>query len=215
MYNNQAQDNGQSVISVRGEGTVTAQPDTATVLLGVRTESLNLQEAQHSNSQISHSVIGSLIRIGIKKEDIRTSDYRIDPMYSYEDGKQIFQGYRVTHLLNIIIAEPQKTGLAVDTAVQNGANEVASIQFSIANPQAYNNYALRLAVLEAVQKAETIANTIGATLERKPLSIIEEPRRMPGPYVVASFEKMGAPGTPILAGKITINATVKAQFRFF
>lgn len=67
------------------------------------------------------------------------------------DGKQIFRGYKITHLLQITTDHVAQTGNLVDTAVSNGANNVTSIQFTIAHPEFYENQALSLAIQNARQ----------------------------------------------------------------
>lgn len=200
-------------ITVSGEGTVIAKPDRATATLGVRTESKNLQEAQTSNAEKANEMLSSLLKLGISKDDIKTADFRIDPIYSYEDGKQLFQGYRVTHLFSLTIRDSGKTGLIIDTAVQNGANEVMNIQFSVAKPEVFYNRALSLAVIDSYKKAQTIAATLGSQTVLSPLSITEDTQRtMPGPFLVASFDKTGSSGTPIEPGKLEIRAGVTAVY---
>lgn len=200
-------------ITVSGEGTMVASPDRATATLGVRTESLNLQEAQKKNAKEANDMLSSLIGIGVSKDDIKTADFRIDPIYSYEDGKQIFRGYRVTHLFSITIRNAENTGLIIDTAVNNGANEVMNIQFSVAEPQAYYNRALSLAVIDSYKKAQTIAATLGISTQPYPLTITEETQKgAPGPFLVASLDSSGSSGTPIEPGKLEIKATITASY---
>lgn len=209
---NRASEN-QRKITVNGEGTIKASPDLATATLGVRTENLNLQEAQAENAKKANDLVNALVELGIAKEDIRTADYRIDPIYSYEEGKQLFQGYRVTHLYTITIRAVNQVGQVIDTAVANGANEVMNIQFTVAQPQAYYNKALSLAVIDSFRKAETIARTFGITTQPQLLTIREESQKaVPGPYMVASFEKTASSGTPIEPGKLEIKAALTATY---
>ena len=213
VYNGFRVAESERKIIVSGEGSITASPDRATATLGVRTESQNLQEAQGSNAEKANEMLSSLIEIGISKDDIKTADFRIDPIYTYEDGKQLFQGYRVTHLFTVTIRDADKTGVVIDTAVKNGANEVMNIQFSVGEPQVYYNHALSLAVIDSYKKAQTISKTFRGSTQLYPLSIKEETQRtVPGPFLVASFDKSGSSGTPIEPGKLEIKATVTATY---
>jgi uncharacterized protein len=213
IYSNYRAAENRRKITVNGEGTVKASPDMATATLGVRTENLNLQDAQAENAKNANDLVTSLVGLGIPKEDIRTADYRIDPIYTYEEGKQLFQGYRVTHLYTITIRDADQVGQVIDTAVANGANEVMNIQFTVAEPQAYYNQALSLAVIDSFHKAETIARTFGIATQPQLLTISEESQKaVPGPYMVASFEKTAGSGTPIEPGKLEIKAALTATY---
>jgi uncharacterized protein len=203
----------QQRITVNGEGTVKASPDMATATLGVRTENLNLQEAQSENAQKANKLVTALTGLGIPKEDIRTADYRVDPIYTYEEGKQLFQGYRVTHLYSITIRNVDQVGMVIDTAVANGANEIMNIQFTVSDHQSYYNQALSLAVINSFQKAGIIARTFGLTSQPQLLKLTEESQKsVPGPYLVASFEKTSGSGTPIEPGQLEIKAALTATY---
>ena len=96
---------------------MTASPNRAIVVLGAITEGNALQLVQAENARITANIILSLQNLGIPKEKIQTNDYRIETQYDYVDGKQIFRGYKVTHLLQITTDRVEQTGVIVDTAV--------------------------------------------------------------------------------------------------
>lgn len=209
--------NNRPLIEVTGEGTVSATPNRAIIVLGVITQNQSLAAAQRENASTVTNVMNALLKLNIPKERIQTVTYRIEMQYSYEDGKQIFKGYQVTHLLQITIDRVEQTGLVVDTAVGSGANIVSSIQFTIANPEIYSNQALSTAIQNAQSKGDTIARTIGVTLVRTPVKITEETRVMepPIPFQASLLAKGAAVPTPIQPGELKINAVVRAQFTYY
>ncbi|MZQ81399.1 DUF541 domain-containing protein [Paenibacillus sp. 5J-6] len=206
--------NHSSTIEVLGEGNVTAAPDRAVIVLGVVTDGPNLQAIQTENAKAISNVIQSLMSLNIPREKIQTHEYRIEIVHDYVDGKQIFRGYKITHLLQITTDHVAQTGNLVDTAVSNGANNVTSIQFTIAHPEFYENQALSIAIQNARQKAITIANTLGVTLGSVP-SHVQEPSRTAGPvpYMTAKFAA-SAVESSIEPGQLTIKAAVRVWFLF-
>ncbi|MDU0201172.1 MULTISPECIES: SIMPL domain-containing protein [Paenibacillus] len=204
-----------STIEVLGEGTVTATPNRAVVDLGVVTDGPNLQAIQAENAKAISNIIQSVMSLNIPREKIQTQDYRIEIVYDYVDGKQIFRGYKITHLLRITTDHVDQTGKLVDTAVANGANQVTSIQFTIAHPEFYENQALSVAIQHARQKAYTIANTLGVTLGAIPSQVQESPRPAgPIPYMATAKFAASAVETPIEPGQLTIKAAVRVWFHF-
>lgn len=202
-----------NLIEVTGEGSVSVPPDKSTVVLGAVTEDPNLGKAQLENNSIITKVTDALLQLNIPKDQIQTVDYRIDMQYSYEDGKQIFKGYQVTHLLQITVEPIEKTGLVVDTAVNQGANSVHNIQFISTHPEAYYNHALTLALKNAESKAKTIAKELNVQLKPHPNQILEESvSQTPVPYTTAMFAE--AKATPIQPGPLKLTARLKAQFSF-
>jgi uncharacterized protein YggE len=200
-------------IEVLGQGTVSAAPDQAVAILGAVTEGLVLNEVQSENATFVTNIIHSLLDIKIPREKIQTYDFRIEPQYDYHDGKQVFRGYKVTHLLKITTDRVEKTGILVDTAVAHGANTVSSIQFTMAQPEIYENQALSHAIRNARQKSETIAKTLGVSLSAIPNHVQELTRTAePIPYKTTLLAQSTI--TPIQPGELTIYATVRVWYFF-
>ncbi|MGG3469949.1 SIMPL domain-containing protein [Neobacillus pocheonensis] len=206
---------GGSLIKVNGEGELAVQPDTASVNLGVITEKKELIAAQQQNSQESSKVIDSLVSLGISKDHIQTFDYRIESDYDYEQGKQIFRGYKITHILQAKIDDLSIIGKVVDTAVQNGVNSVSNVQFKVKNKDAYYQQALKLALSNALQKAITIAGSLNVTLIQTPSLVVEGgPTIQPYLYQAEAMVK-GIASTQIEPGQIIVKASVLAEFHYF
>ncbi|MDE3839549.1 hypothetical protein C0966_09285 [Bacillus methanolicus] len=215
IYRGTGQRNNKNILKVIGEGSISARPDRATVILGTTTEDQDLAKAQSENAEAISRVIGSVLELGIPRENIQTFDYRAEPQYRYEDGKQIFIGYKVTHLLKITIDRVDQVGRLVDTAVKNGANTVNNIDFSVSDPILYYNKALASAVQNALLKAQTIAGSLGVTLIKTPRQVIEESQApKPIPFFTTAMVK-GVSTVPIEAGKLTISAVVRAEYQYF
>ncbi|MDF2788432.1 MAG: hypothetical protein K0S80_1530 [Neobacillus sp.] len=202
------------LIKVRGEGEIAVQPDTASVNLGVVTESKELIEGQRQNSMAANKVIDSLIRLGIDRNQIQTFDYRIESDYDYDQGKQIFRGYKITHILQVKIEDLNVIGKVVDTAVENGANYVANVQFTTRYKESYYQQALTIALNNASNKAKTIANTLRVTLNPTPILVIEESNTIQ-PYESQQFALAKVSSTTqIQPGQLIIKASVAAEYKY-
>ncbi|WLR52710.1 SIMPL domain-containing protein [Bacillus tianshenii] len=206
------QSSKQPLIQVIGEGKLTVQPNQAIVTIGVTTEGMNLTEVQAENSKTVLRIIHSLRELGIPKEKIQTDDYRILMEYDFIDGKQVFRGYNVTHMLRVTIDDINKVGIVVDTAVKNGTTTISNISFTVSNKQFYYNQALSLAVRNAQEKAAIIGHTLGVPVFSIPEEMVEggvTPEAYPSPRVLAASTET----TPISPGQIDIIASVRAKFR--
>ena len=198
-------------IHVFGDGVVSVDADTLKINLGVSTEGAELQTIQAQNASSTTRVIQAIIELGIKREDIKTVEYRIDPQYQYEEGKQQFIGYKVTHMLEIKTKQVQEAGRIIDTAVKNGANLVTNIQFTVENDSHYYQHALTLAARDTVQKAEGLARSYGASTYLIPF-LIEEIQQPIGPIPLSYNTFKAENQTPIEPGRLTIQAQIKAYF---
>lgn len=202
-------------IQVAGEGRVSTEPNIAHIVIGVLTEGKNLQEAQRKNSQTSNEVIRSLLNAGVQEKNIRTTEYRIDNMYDYKDGQQIWRGYEVRHLLDIKVEDITKIGTTVDAAVEAGANIVYNIRFEVDNRSELYQRALTEAIHDAQRKARTIGQTLGIQVNPIPFSVVEaETGVQPIPRQTFVTEQVAGISTPIQPGIMEVEAKIIAKFAY-
>ena len=198
-----------------GEGSVYANPDRALITIGVITENPNLSTAQKENTEKSAAVINALLALGIPQNDIQTTTYRVEPQYNYENGQQVFRGYKVEHQMQVTIEDLSKTGQVIDKAVASGANFVSSIQFTVSNPDAFYNQALTLAIQNAQQKAIVMARALQVTLNPVPIVVQELSQNLPPrPIPFQAMSLAQDSGVPIQPGENKITATVKIEFTY-
>jgi len=205
----------QQIVKVTGEETLQIAPDQAIITLGVVTENVDPKIAQQENSQTIAQILDALSKMGIPENNIKTSDYRIDPQYNYVDGKEIFHKYKVLHMIQIKTNDIEHVGAIVDTAVKQGANSVSNVHFSLSNPDAYYNQALSLALKNAHKKALTLTETLGTSLHPLPVQIEELSAARPPIVLQAStYMKESSTPTPFKPGELTITATVRVEYSY-
>jgi len=201
-------------IIVTGNGEIDVQPDYVQVQLEVRTEGKDVSQAQQENALIMNRVIESLMALNIPREDIQTTAYTISPNYDYIEGRQVFRGYEVQNAITVKITDIRQAGTIIDTAIQNGANHVSAIQFKIEDTDTYYQMALNLALVNAIAKAKSMAETIHVALQPIPIEIIEESHNItPVPYRSIQLNNQELM-TPIEPGRTPITASVRVKFRF-
>jgi len=204
-------------MTVEGKGQITVKPDQAKLTIGVVTENPQVQIAQQENAMISKRVIEALKQIGIEENAIKTSIYSVQPRYDYVDGRSILKGYEVEHQLEVTVKDLSKVGTVYDVAIRNGANRSGGVQFSVTNPDAYYREALKRAVHNAREKAEGLAQTIGATLTTIPIKIVELVHQQERVYPAFSTHVAAATTQetpPIQTGEFTIIAPVKVVYAY-
>ncbi len=214
-----AESGGQALLKVTGSASVTLQPDFATLNLGVITQGETVAQAQADNAVQMTAVLEALEKAGVAKEDIQTSYFNVNPVYGdrgYEmavypsDGKPV--AYRVENNLLVTIRNLEQIGGTLDQAMAAGANQSYSLSFdSTQKDQAYDK-ALQEAVKEARRKGELLAQAAGETLG----SLVELQEQAVTGYGGAYMKSMvmdAAPSTPIVAGTLTVEATVQATYQ--
>lgn len=199
----------RNTMTLLGEGKITAEPDIATIRLGVQTTGENLTITQSENAQLSQSILQALYDFGIS--DIKTHQYTIEKQYVYENGTRIDKGYMVRNIIEFKMDNMNQIGMVIDTAVYHGANVVEAISFEVSDSNLYYQQALNLAVANAIQKARSISKNFGLVKDPLPIRIVEN-SSSPIPYSQFNTLREGRTTTPIEPGNIQIDASVTVDF---
>lgn len=205
-------------IHVTGSGSVTTEPDIASLNLGVSVERKTVAEAREEAASSMTALIDTLKANDIDEEDITTQNFSIYPQYDYNEGFRVLRGYRVNNTVRAKVRDLDTLSDVIDDAAEAGGDNVVlnSIDFSIEDNTPLQTQARSMAVKDAAQKALTIAEASGVTLG-KPVTITENTyyESPPIPYVDAEAafdEDSGRTSTPISPGELTVTVTVTVVY---
>jgi uncharacterized protein len=200
-------------INVSGQGKVSVVPDIAYIQLGVQTQDNSVKQAQAKNAEALQKVYDALEKEHINKEDIQTVSFYVNPIYTWDQNKQVFQGYQVEHLLRITDRDLADIGQLLDLATQSGANRIDNIQYDTEKREQYELKALDLAMDDADQKADHLAKKIGQSIQS--IINIHENSGYSGPiYTPYSKSIADSSQTQISTGEITISTSVDVSYGF-
>ncbi len=201
-------------ISVTGEGIVEAPPDCATISVGVVSRNIDATKVQSENSRLAANIINSIAALGIDKKNIRTGNYNFRQTYRSEDNnRRIFDGYEVSNSVTILVTDLSKVGKVIDTALANGANQVDSLNFGIRDREKFQNDALRLAVRDALKKAEIVAAELGKSIAGvNNISINHSSISAPVVERMSMANMDAKISTPIETGTLNCSASVFVEF---
>ena len=210
-----AEDRG--IISVYGEAVITAQPDSARVVLAVETTHDLAKTAAEENAPDRRSA-QALAASGIDEKQLKTSGYRLNSYNQQVDPQnreKYITKYRAYNELTVNLHNLDEVGNVIDTAVKAGANRVLSVFFELKEAEALKLQALQNAATQAKAKAEAIARSTGVAI--KGIKVIHEEMSGYTPYRAAveeSAKMMDAGPTPILPGDVEVTARVNAEYYF-
>jgi uncharacterized protein YggE len=196
-------------ITVTGQGEASAEPDMATLSIGVEVQAKTPGKALADNAERMTAVMARLKDAGIAEKDLRTSQLGVWPVYSERNQPQRIVGYRASNQLSVIIRDIDRLGDVLDQAVADGANRVNGPSFSIADPAPLLARARDDAVSDAVAKAERYAAAAGVALGD--VLSIDEAGGAPIFGRQMRAEAMAA-STPIAPGESSVSASVTMTF---
>lgn len=173
--------------SMVGEGKVDVRPDTAYVSAGITVnDGATVNDVQKKMTDVNNKIIDSLTKLGIKKEDIKTSNYSVYPNYKQEGS---VSGYNGNVSVDIKVKNIDTTSQVIDAVTKAGANQINGVNFTVDNPDKYREEARNQAIANAKAQAEKLSSSLGIRLG-KITNIVESSSGMP-PIM---YDKMGLGG---------------------
>lgn len=206
-------------VSVSGEAEIKRAPDKAVISIGIQEQKRSLKEAQKLTDEQLKSLYRIADELGIEKKDLRTEYSSVQPVYNYDNGKQVFTGYSVNHQVSVTLRDIEKLADFTQKALDAKIDQINNVQFGLQKEEEAKAEALVLAMENAHKKAELLAKAENETLGRV-YTISEsgarfDPPPMPMMRGKAMMVAEAAPAMDVSAppsGEITVSVGVQAMF---
>ena len=202
-------------LTVTGNATVKVAPDRAFLRVGVQATAPTAKVARDSANRAMDKVIGALRALKYV-ENIQTLDvslYPQSPPSGSQDGAAdplAPVGYQALHAMGLTVKDVSKADLALDAAVQAGANTNLGITFGIANADEARAKALTLAVADGRRQAQDAAKAAGLTLKGMSSLVV-----LPGGGAQAALDMgKGGAASVIVPGSLDVGASVQMTFAY-
>ncbi|HXL98711.1 MAG TPA: SIMPL domain-containing protein [Rhizomicrobium sp.] len=206
-------------ITIDGSATVYADPDHASMTLGVVTDGTTVGEALKQNNIKMDGVLSAIRALGVKQSELQTSAFSIEPQHPrVKDGGidyNTISGYAVSNSVTVTVSDLTKVGAIIDAAANAGANTSNNVTFEISNREELLDKVRAEAMRNARHKADIMANAVGATVGPlitvgntmvRSMAFEDAPMAPPPP------PPPPPPGTSILLGQLSVSANVTAVF---
>ena len=205
-------------IRVSGQAEATMAPDMATLQLTVMREAATARAALDDNSAAMAEVIAAMRDAGIAEKDLQTTNFSIQPRYTYpkprNENPPELVGYVVRTSLQVKVRDLGKLGVLLDTSVSLGVNEGGSVQFGNDDPSSALSEARVRAVKDAMAKARTMADAAGVALGN--LLELSDQTHIPAPQNYrmerAVMADAAAGSVPVMAGENSYRVIVHASY---
>lgn len=168
---------GPTTINVRGEGEVLARPDIGQFTFAVRAEGDDAVTAQETSAEGMNAIIAYLTEQGVAENDIKTTNYSLNPQYRYEEricpansycppGEQILDGYEVSQMVEVKVRDLDMSGDLISGVGERGATNISGLQFTIDDESELKAQARAAAIEEAKEKARQLADDLDVRIVR-------------------------------------------------
>jgi uncharacterized protein YggE len=211
-----AQQTNLRTVAVNGQGEVRAEPDRATVTLGVESRKPKLEDARAEVAKTVDAVLKLTRDLKIDQKLVRSTRINVQPEYNWgssQPSERTLIGYYVARQVEVELHDLEKLGQLLERSTDLGVNQMGDPRLDSSKRQDLVREALAKAVADARQNAEVIAKAAGATLGRaRTISANAEFTPPPMPMVRAMAMEAKQAGAPYQSGEMTFNATVNVQY---
>jgi len=195
-------------MSVSGRGEVYLIPDIAYINIGTRSQAPDVAAALTDNSNQAKAISTVLSEMGIDPLDIQTTAFNVYPFQNYGmDGQPTDLVYIVENTVNVKVRDLNNLGEILDAVVRSGANQINGITFDVEDRKQAEADARRLAIQDATEKAQELADLAGTELgELQNISVYSNGDPQPvynakgGGYIAADS------AAPISSGQMIVTA---------
>ena len=218
-----AADRPPNLLHISGEATIYVKPDNVRVHIGVHSISSELSAARHENAKTFDRVLKAITALKYEDMTMKSVGFDVSTIVEDKNHRDLIPpkiiGYEVKNELTIRVtnAPPEELGkraaTIIDTAVQNGANEVGGLEIFVKDQDKYKQEAMLAAAKDARRKAHALAATLDLRLVGFTSVSVQDvgyyqPRRQMQMMNVAPSGAGGGATTAIEAGLVQITARV-------
>jgi uncharacterized protein YggE len=160
-------------------------------------------------------ITAALVGLGVSAADIQSTNFNVWPEDRYDPQTGQPTGERIFHVDSTVVAklrQIEKTGEAIEVALEAGANNVYGLSFSIDETSALEAEARADAIVDARQRAEQLAQEFGVGLGEV-VTINESSYGAPVTYSAVAMGIGGGEGAPpISEGTLALSVTVNVTY---
>lgn len=202
------------VITVTSRETVRVVPDMAEIIYAVTTQNKDAAVCQSENGEKLNQLVETLKGLGIEETSIQTSNFDMNPRYDWERNGAIV-GYEATTQVIVSDIELDQAGVVMTKSVESGVNEIRSVSFLSSHYDESYQEALKLAVAQAQEKAQALADASGCTLGRA-VHITEysanDNTRYENQVMRSAVKEAAAADMAVMPGEIEVEASISVDY---
>lgn len=204
--------NATATVQVSATGQVEAEPDQANLRVAVVATGEDATTARDRLAENVSELREALRAAGIEDDQVRTAYFDIDQDYRETREGREPAGYRAIQAFEITLSDVARTGEIIDVAVNNGANRVDGVEFTLADDtrRQLRADALREAVANARADADVLANASNLTITGVRAVSTGEGGFTPHRTEVAM--EAGDAATTVEPGPVTVTASVTVTY---
>lgn len=207
-------DDADGEITVSADGEVEADPDQATIDVGITATGESAEAVTDELATGAERLRGTFDDLGLPDENVEEGRYRVHPARGRETS-----GFEGSHSFDVTLTDVARVGEVIDAAIEGGADDVGGVQFTL---QAETRSTLREDAIDAAlenadAEAAHIADNCGVEITGTTAVTtgdvqVHAVRTEAGDGTAGSAG--GAPPTEIDSDPVSVTASVTVTYSF-
>lgn len=156
----------QSSIKVSGEGKIRIKPDLVILTIDVSFVQPKMKDAVRLSQETVDSVVTILSEYGNKQNDIKTSSISANKEYNYDNGRNIFIGYKAEQSIDFVLNDISKFTDLTAKLLATKINSISQVQFGHSKADSILREADLLAYDDAFKSAHKLCDRANIKLGR-------------------------------------------------
>lgn len=148
------------IISVTGEAEIKVMPDQVVIVIGVEKIDKDMAVSKKQNDDLVQTIVDVAVKNGIKKTDVTTEFFNVEPKYYRDDQKDTFLGYNIRRRVSITLKDISKYEALISELLSAGVVNIQNVQFQTSELRKYRDQARANAIKAAKEKAEAMASEL-------------------------------------------------------
>jgi uncharacterized protein YggE len=206
------------VVVVSGQGEVRAQPDRATVTVGVLARRPTVEAARQEANRVQAALLGVTRSLQIPDAQVRSTRVNVSPEYTWNESKRQreFVAYVVQRQIVVDLRDIEKLGPLMEKSLTAGANDVQEPFLDSTKRKDLEREALVLAVEDARRNADVLARAVGMAVG--PARNVQGSGVSPGPPMAMARLDAVAAAAPVespqtyQSGELVFGASANVTF---
>jgi uncharacterized protein YggE len=153
-------------VSVSGTAEVFAEPDRATLTLGIEARKPLLETARSDVARGIEALLKLTRELKIDAKDVRTTRLTVRPEYDWNSStrQQKLIGYYVSRQAEIVVRDLDQLGILLERSISLGANQVGDPRLESSRRQELERQAMAMAVDDAKLNADAVVRAAKSSL---------------------------------------------------
>jgi uncharacterized protein YggE len=202
----------QAHIIVNGYGATDQIPDLIIIRFEVAATAKNFSLAKQSVDGTIAKAINATKKQGVAEDNINASKINASPQYEWQDKDRVYKGERVSRQVEIKLTEANRYNDLVDALLAAGISRLQPVQLDFTLRDELENKALLLALDDAKQKAQSMAEHLGSSIGRVFQIAPLERARFSNRMAMAVSEDSGNDKSPLKLGKQKLEQKIRVVY---